>query len=451
MTAGILIVGDLPLNNQSLQQKLADDYCDVFMANSEEEALNLLQEHHIDLVLLAVATAELDPYQLCTSIKTTPQTSHIPVVMIANNQRLPERIQAFEAGSDDFLSGTAPEMRVIARIRSLLRIKSLFDEIRLRDQTWNKFGIELAEEFQVVQDVAASRVLLLDNDNAHTRLITDTLSKLGIVTTITTEVDNPTSPYDLIIISTLMKDIDGLRICSKFRSTPGTKYTPILIITSENNNEQLIKALDMGVTDYIMTPIDAHELEIHVKTQIRRKKYQDVLLSHYSMVAKMAAVDELTKLYNRRYFDSHINLLVLQANLTQRKKIAVFMIDIDDFKQVNDKYGHLVGDELLKELSRRISVGVRMTDLVARFGGEEFVIALPGLSAHAAEIVAERIRILVGEEPFFSKLLGREIVATISLGVSNRTFGDTPEQLLLRADSALYQAKERGKNRVVLG
>ena len=186
-----------------------------------------------------------------------------------------------------------------------------------------------------------------------------------------------------------------------------------------------------------------------VRTQMRRKTYEDRLRANYEAGLALAVTDCLTGLYNRRYMVSHLDTLMERARESGRP-VALLVMDIDHFKDVNDSYGHAVGDEVLKEFAERIKRNVRSIDLAVRYGGEEFVAVLPETDLEAARMVAERLRRNVSEKPFEVSTDEGRITVTVSIGgtVYHGT-GIDADGLLRHADEALYAAKNRGRNRVV--
>jgi two-component system cell cycle response regulator len=203
----------------------------------------------------------------------------------------------------------------------------------------------------------------------------------------------------------------------------------------------------MGAHDYVIRPVDKNELLARVRTQIRRKRFQERLRSSYEMSLSMALTDSLTGLYNRRYFDVHVQKL-LQKHQTSRKSLGILMIDIDNFKSVNDTYGHAVGDEILKEFSERLQDKLRGFDMVARLGGEEFVAVLPDVNERMAHVVAERLRKAIYDKPFTCKVPEGSLDITTSVGGTLIDKGVVAEadDVMKQADDALYAAKQGGRN-----
>jgi two-component system cell cycle response regulator len=191
-------------------------------------------------------------------------------------------------------------------------------------------------------------------------------------------------------------------------------------------------------------------MSARVKTQIRRKKYQDALKSNYQQTISRAITDGLTGLYNRHYLSAHLDNMVRQA-LGSSKPFAILMIDMDHFKSVNDNYGHDAGDLVLKQLSDIIIKIIRSADLAARYGGEEFVILMPETTREQAFDAAERLRKTIETTPFAINHPEGGIKRTISAGIAVlNQLGDAGVSLLKRADQALYEAKNSGRNKVVV-
>jgi len=248
-------------------------------------------------------------------------------------------------------------------------------------------------------------------------------------------------------VSLRLSEADGLRLCSQTRSLDRTRHLPIIVLVEPGDEPRLLRALDMGVNDYIMRPIDRNELMARVRTQVKRKRYSDHLRNRLEESIEAAMIDPLTGLHNRRYMESHLRTLVADA-IRSGRSLSVLMADIDHFKSVNDTYGHDIGDFVLKEFSTRFRRNTRGIDLACRFGGEEFLVIMPDTNMQRAYQVGERLRVGIASDPFHVRPdVGIHLTASVGIATLESA-QDTPESVFRRADSALFAAKRRGRNRV---
>ena len=255
--------------------------------------------------------------------------------------------------------------------------------------------------------------------------------------------------FDLIVVSLGIRNFDGLRLCSHLRSLPEVRNTPILVLVSEGESRKLIQALDMGVNDYLMRPVDRNELLARVRTQLRKKRYSDKLRHNVQLSLEMAITDQLTGLHNRRYMARHLDTLM--KNASAAKPISFLIMDIDYFKAVNDTHGHDVGDEVLREFANRISANVRGIDLACRYGGEEFVVVMPDTDSGFAFTVAERLRQSIESTPDQDQPRAQHAQhhGQHRYRVVDRRRRTCRSSCCSRADQALYRAKREGRNRVI--
>jgi two-component system cell cycle response regulator len=255
--------------------------------------------------------------------------------------------------------------------------------------------------------------------------------------------------FDLMVVSLGLRGFDGLRLCSQLRSLPEGRNVPILVLVGEGDRRKLHQAIEMGVNDYLMRPVDRNELVARVRTQLRKKRYADALRKNVDLSVEMAVTDPLTGLHNRRYMVRHLETLMASAAQTG-KSISFLIIDVDHFKAVNDTHGHAAGDDVLRALAARIGSNIRAMDMACRYGGEEFVVIMPETEGAEALRVAERLRHSAEAMPFKIGNLPGELHLTVSIGIAGlESPADTAEALLERADQALYRAKHEGRNRVV--
>ena len=452
MTARILVVDDVPANVKLLEVRLLAEYFEVLTAFSGADALEICESGKVDVVLLDVMMPEMDGFEVCRRLKTDSATAHIPVVMVTALDEVADRVRGLESGADDFLTKPVNDLQLLTRVRSLVRLKMLTDELRLRASTTRDIGIEeLLGRKDPVGD-RRGRVLLVDERVPAQARIRDMLVAVADVDVVAEPqaafFQAAEGDYDCVLVTTSLSGFDPLRLCSQLRSLDRTRFLPIVMLAEKGQDDIVLRALDLGVNDYLLRPVDEQELTARLRTQIRRKRYNQELRSSVAQTIELAITDGLTGLHNRRYLDSHLQTLFERAASRQRP-LSLLISDIDRFKRINDTHGHAAGDDVLREFARRLRKNVRGIDLACRYGGEEFVVVMPDTEQAVAERVAERIRQEIEMLPF-----GPEGAAaldvTVSIGVASISpAADTLEALLKRADGALYEAKKSGRNRVV--
>jgi len=454
MTARVLVVDDVPPNVKLLEAKLTSEYFDVLTAYSGPEALDVTSREHPDIILLDVMMPGMDGFEVCRRIKADPATAHIPVVMVTALDQPSDRVAGLEAGADDFLTKPVQDMALFARVRSLVRLKVMMDELRNRKTTGTSLGWE--DDEAVVFDTTVptdGKILMVDEQERVMERIAKALDGVGELSFMAGGDDAAERAreknFDLIIVSLTMRDTDGLRVCSKLRSFEETRHVPILVMVDDGNTKLLVRALEMGVNDYVVRPVDKLEFIARVKTQLKRKRFADKLWENFHLSMQLATTDAVTGLYNRHYLTSHMDTR-MQAAQQQGKDLSVLMMDIDHFKLVNDTYGHAVGDLVLKEFATRIGRNIRGVDLAARYGGEEFVVMMPETPTDWATMIGDRLREEVADNVFDFGLKEGPISITVSIGVATSREGQTPAQLLEAADRALYEAKAAGRNKVIV-
>jgi two-component system cell cycle response regulator len=448
MTARILIVDDVPANTRLLEAKLSAEYYQVASARDGFEAVTRARDWQPDLILLDVMMPGMDGFECCRQLKDNDITLHIPVVMVTALGDSAERLRGLEAGADDFLTKPVEYDTLMARVRSLVRLKRLLDEWRARGETARALG--LAGQQQGIPNVAGARALVIDEWDLNGDVIMRALARESIaVDPVRTGAEvlehAARRSYDLIVISLQLADEDSLKLVSALRAADSTHETPLLLVAESSERERVLRGFELGASDWLAMPVDENELRARARNQIRRKFYQDRFRTDLSTALELALTDPLTSLYNQRYLQRHLNGLMQSG---QGRPIALLMIDVDLFKIVNDQFGHASGDIALRLIAQVFRDNIRAFDSLARYGGEEFVVVMPGSNPDDATAAAERLRLAV-ETLVFEPVKGKRHRLSVSVGVSCTGHGvETPELLLHTADLALYEAKRRGRNRV---
>lgn len=455
MTARVLIVDDILANIRLLEARLTAEYFDVVTASTGEEALKVAHKTMPDIVLLDVMMPVMDGLEVCRQLKADIKTQNIPVIMITSLDSPTDRVQGLEAGADDFLAKPVDDVALLARVRSLVRLKMVTDELRSRAATGERMGIVEPLKYEDVDVNQKARILLVDDRPFS-------IERLKSVVASEHDIEIESDPnqavirasseqFDLLIVSLALVGADGLRLCSQLRSVKSTRNMPILVLSEPDDSKRLARALDIGVNDYLVRPIERNELLARIRTQLRHHRYADRLRADLEQSMAMAITDTLTGLRNRRYMEGHLSTHIERAIATG-KDLSAVIFDLDHFKLVNDTYGHEAGDAVLRQVGEIVIENIRSTDLGCRYGGEEFVIIMPDGNTGVATEIADRLRAVVSETEYRvdGEVLDTEI--TISAGVATLEGPDeSPLSLLRRADRALYTAKAQGRNKVVVG
>ncbi len=452
MTGRILIVDDVATNRIVMKVKLSSACYDVLQANCGAVALDMARSEQPDLILLDVLMPDLSGLTVCARLKADPATADIPVILITAMADQDSKIKGLEAGADDFLTKPVDEITLLARVRSLLRARDTERELCQRGESVVDFGFaEAVGQFDhpgrialvapgaqgaivwktALGDRLGGQVSILPRETALSRM-------------------NETGAPDVFVISAdLATRNEGLRLLSDLRSRPITRYAATVVILPAGDSERAAIALDLGAADILYDPFDPAELAVRVRTQLARKRQSDRLRASVQAGLELAITDSLTGLHNRRYA-----LLQLDRMLARPGPgVAVMMLDLDFFKRINDDHGHLSGDRVLSMVAKRLRSKLRNVDLLARIGGEEFLVAMPDADPVAAFECAERLRHAIGDTPFQIDGSGGSVNVTMSVGLAlstNAAQKQSPQAMINNADRALYGAKNHGRNQVTL-
>lgn len=373
----------------------------------------------------------------------------------------------------DFLLGDLGELFIALQSKPIILVSDKGDAIQYATE-WGVMGVvgkdwgfkdlQLVIDFFVVKNKFYPRrdfvltktteapisILLIEDDALTANLIMDSLEQMG-ETHHASSIEEARKMLveqkcDLIILDLFLPDGNGLDLLQEIMKNPFHDLVPVLVLSVNEGLKDKLKAFQLGASDYLTKPFHVSELLARVKALSRGKQKQEVLLCNLKQMSALAELDGLTGLYNHRFFADYLRLRFHLAE-EQNVSLAVLMMDVDNFKQYNDKQGHLAGDQVLRQIGRIISTAVRGEDVPARYGGEEFAALLWNVTEEQAIKIAERIRQNVSQNLFIDRGDENDHTITISIGVVLSP-APSPTELLKRADDALYRAKLAGKNGV---
>ena len=445
----ILIVDDEPLNVKLLTAMLPEDCYEPFCASNGEEALQMVAKVSPDLILLDIMMPGIDGYEVTRILKEDPQSQDIPIILVTSFSGTDYKIKGIETGADEFISKPVNSIELLARIRSLLRLKRYQDQLKARIGSIHAFTTNHKKLHPSSREESLPSVLIVEDNEKDAKLLQRFLHgepyrvrwvQNGEKAIELAQQEN----IDLVLLDVLLPGKSGYDVCKTLKGMEQTRNIQIVAVTNLSDLESKIKGIELGADDFLVKPINVNEIQTRVKALLKKKEYFDKLCAKYEMAVHSAITDKLTGLYSRGYFDHFLDLEV-KRSYRQKTPVALLMIDIDNFKQINDTLGHLVGDKILKQLGYLINANTREIDLAARYGGEEFAVVMSNTGNVEAEQAADRIRKIIPEFGFSYS----ESIVTVSIGVALYP-GDakSPDDLIEKSDRALYAAKRNGKNRV---
>jgi len=458
----ILIIDAIATNRIVLKVKLASAFYQVIQASTIEEATAIARKQRPDLIISSLSMPDGTAIDLCDRLKRVALTRNIPILVIGSRACADTRIATLEAGVHDVLLKPIDDTLLLSRVRSLIRAHNASAEWQMRDDTSRALGLaEPAAEF-----VAKGRCVLVSNDTPTAQGWAMRLRPILRCTLTLAKPENairdlqPNAVPDVFVL-VVPEDptaaAASLRMISTLRSNASTRHAGVLILQTTPDSGQASTALDLGADDLMADGFDPAEIVLRLEALLRRKRVAEQLRATVRTGLKAAVFDPLTGLHNRRYAKPHLTRIAEHAHATGRT-FAVMIADLDHFKRINDHYGHAAGDAVLVETARRLRGNLRAMDLVARIGGEEFLIVMPGTCRTQARAAAKRLCQDISATPFAIPRGDPAIAVTISIGMAIGGGADqggfpnlaTADMLLDEADKALYAAKLSGRNQVTL-
>ena len=456
MAGKILIVDDVATNRIVLKVKLASAFYETIQAIDGAQAIHLARKLRPAMVLLDVELPDISGIEVCRILKSDPLTRDIPVVMITAFRDPARKLEALEAGAEEVFWKPVDELVLLARMRSLIRVRETAEQLDLRDGTYRELGFaEPASGFegQALGGLVAGQIGIAEGWKRDLQpFLQDrvlALERDAVLASMTAH----SAPDVFVLTADLDGRGDGLRLLSELRSRPETRYSAVCVVLPEEAGETAAMALDLGASDLIEAHADPAEMALRIRTQIAHKHQSDRLRASMQKGLRLAMVDPLTGLHNRRYALPHLARIAAHARDTNRQ-FAVMVLDLDRFKAINDTFGHAGGDCVLIEVAARLTANLRAVDLIARIGGEEFLVALPDTTPEAAHATAERLRRKIGDTPVLLPCGRRSANLTLSIGLtvaSGAALTDLViDDLIGLADKALLDAKIDGRNQVMV-
>jgi two-component system cell cycle response regulator len=457
MSRKILIVDDVATNRIVYKVKLGAACYEPLMAADGESCLRLARENKPDLILLDLILPDMDGTEVLAKLRADPATASIPVVVYSASCDPEQRMRALQAGADDFLSKTTDDQTLLARMRNLLRGREAIAGLDTGDQPLHSFGF--AEEPPTFSRPGTIALVTLRPETAlrwrrdlalH---IPDTLIMMSREQALADQ-PNAAQPDVFVIEAEKGDQLSSLRLISELRSRNTTHHASICIVQAEAGSSDTAIAFDLGANDMVVSGVDPRELGLRLQRLTHRKREGDHMRASVRDGLRLALIDPLTGLYNRRFALNHLTAIAQHARV-DKQPFAVMVVDLDRFKEVNDRFGHPAGDAVLIEVAHRMAACMRGNDLLARIGGEEFLIALPNADLQMARPIAERLCRSIEAEPFeINRIDPLHLTASIGLAISDPSGSWQLEHvtdLIERADKALLHAKSCGRNRVTIG
>jgi two-component system cell cycle response regulator len=446
----ILVVDDEPLNVKLLSAMLPSEKYETASAFSGDEALKLVRDFKPDLILLDIMMPGLNGYDLTRILKSNSESSDIPIVLITAFSGSEYEIKGLEAGADEFLNKPVNKTELLTRAKSLIRLRQYREQIKSRTCSIKSVTSNIDENNCLDNtELNLPTILIVEDNKIDAKLLQRYLHGEPYQIKHASDGENAISRsqqerIDVILLDLLLPGKSGFEVCSTLKEQENTQNIQIVAITGLSDLESKLKGIELGVDDYLIKPVNMHILRTRVKSLVKKKALLDRLCDKYEMAVHSAITDKLTGLYNRRYFDHFLDFEIKRFS-RQKASLALLMMDIDNFKLINDTLGHLFGDKILNKLGDIIKSIIRETDLAARYGGEEFSIVMSNTGLEEAADIAERLRKAISEYNF--EITNRPI--TVSIGIALYPSDSISLQdLLSNADRALYRAKNEGKNRI---
>ncbi|MEY1556404.1 diguanylate cyclase [Yoonia sp. R2331] len=461
MSGRILIIDHVATNRIVLKVKMMAAQYMVDTCETFTEATDLIARAKPDLILMNLQDQMEEGYAYCRALRDSSTTRDVAIVSTGSTQTARARFRALDAGADDVLPRPISDALLLSRVRSLLRRRNANFDLLHRDSTGHgsAFGFEedaaprlAPARVSVVSYNAVSGFTFLNELQDGLKQPVQLISGARQFATMLSR-----GTPDVLVVNGadgMIEQAGLLQMVCDFRARDQTRHAAQLVIVREGDTELAAMLLDLGAADIIFEGAPREELVLRTQRLIRSKTFEDRLRARVREGLQAAVTDPLTGLSNRRHAEAHLQRLARHSR-DSGQPYALIMIDLDHFKTINDRFGHAGGDRVLRELSKRLQSAMQNGELVARIGGEEFLVALPDTDILNAEKIGQRLRKLIGGTPFSMGRGYDPLTVTASVGIAvhsdamDQAADDTAlGQVFERADAALYSAKSAGRDAV---
>lgn len=451
MAGTILILDATPTSRMMLKVQLSAGYYRVVQGETLADAEAAIRRARPDLIVAAAALPDATVADLCAlRDKLTPD---LPLLMLTAQNDQAARLDALRMGADDVMSRPISDLELRARIRRLVRQRNLAEDLRPRDSANRAMGLAEAG----VTFARPASVALVSSDSRRTAILRNRLAPLTAhslrAMTLQDLLDESArgAGHDAILIAPAAGRAGeaDLRLLADLRSRTATRHAAVLILADASVPCRAAEALDLGADDVVTAATDLQETVLRLDRQLAVKQQADQLRDTLQRGLRAAVRDPLTGLFNRRFA-----LPYLARRAQEGPPFAVMLIDIDHFKRVNDRFGHQAGDRVIAETAARLRSALGPDDMLARVGGEEFLVVATLPDGADPLAGAQTFRTCIGSRPFHVGPLDQPVTITVSIGLATGPTSRrvTPEAevhaLIGAADHALYDAKRRGRDAV---